>query len=97
MADDTVTHNLESMDELDFTGWNRADWEGVFARHHTDDVLVEVPGQPPTHGIREHIQAMRAFVESTGGAPVQVKSHPSASDQESGPAWSANSRAVAGW
>ncbi len=32
MADDTVTHNLENMDELDFTGWNRADWEGVFAR-----------------------------------------------------------------
>jgi len=76
MADDTVTHNLENMDELDFTGWNRADWEGVFARHHTDDVLEEVHGQPPTHGIREHIQAMRAFVESTGGAPVQVKSHP---------------------
>ena len=42
----------------------------------TDDVLVEVHGQPPTHGIREHIQAMRAFVESTGGVPVQVKSHP---------------------
>jgi len=28
MADNTVTHNLENMDELDFTGWNRADWEG---------------------------------------------------------------------
>jgi hypothetical protein len=53
-----------------------ADWEGDFTRYHTDDVLVEVYGQPPTHGIREHIQAMRAFVESTGGAPVQVKSHP---------------------
>src|SRR5690242_8805482 len=60
MADDTVTHNLENMDELDFTGWNRADWEGVFTRHHTDDVLVEVHGQPPTHGIHDHIQAMRA-------------------------------------
>jgi hypothetical protein len=35
-----------------------------------------VHGQAPTHGIREHIQAMRAFVESTGGAPIQVKSHP---------------------
>ena len=32
--------------------------------------------QPPTQGIREHIEAMRAFVESTGGAPVRVKSHP---------------------
>ena len=76
MADDTVTHNLENMDELDFTGWNRADWEGVFARHHTDDVLVVVHGQPSTHGIREHIQAMRALVESTGGTPAQVRSHP---------------------
>ena len=98
MADNTVMHNLERMAELDFTGWNRADWEGVFARHHTDDVLVEVHGQPPTHGIREHIQAaMRAFVESTGGAPVRSSLIPSGSDQESGPAWSANSRTVAGW
>ena len=75
-AAETVTHHLENMDELDFTGWNRADWEGTFARHHTDDVHVEVHGQPPTQGIREHIQAMRAFVASTGGAPVQVTSHP---------------------
>ena len=73
---DAVAHNLERMDELDFAGWNGADWEGVFTRYHTDDVLVEVHGQAPTHGIREHIQAMKAFVESTGGAPVQVKSHP---------------------
>jgi hypothetical protein len=36
-----------------------------------------VHGQAPTHGIREHIQAMKAFVESTGGArPGQVSSHP---------------------
>lgn len=48
MADNTATHNLENMDELDFTVWNRADWEGAFARHHTDDVLVEVHG-PPRH------------------------------------------------
>lgn len=46
------------MDELDLTGWNRAEWEGVFARQHTDDVLVEVHGQAPTHGIREHTEAV---------------------------------------
>lgn len=28
MADDQVTRNLRSMDELDFTGWNQADWQG---------------------------------------------------------------------
>jgi len=76
VVDKTVARNLQSMDELDFAGWNGADWEGVFTRYHTDDVIVDVHGQAPTHGIGEHIQAMKAFVESTGGAPVQVKSHP---------------------
>ena len=76
MADESVAHNLERMDELDFAGWNKSDWEGVFAGCHTDDVLVDVHGLPSTHGIRAHIQAMKAFVETTGGAPVQVKSHP---------------------
>jgi hypothetical protein len=76
MADDEVTRNLQGMDELDFNGWNRADWQGVFAHLHTDDVLVEVKGQPPTRGLQEHIAAMKAFVESTGGTPMQVASHP---------------------
>ena len=76
MADDEVTRNLQGMDELDFKGWNRADWQGVFPHLHTDDVLVEVKGQPPTHGIQEHIEAMKALVESTGGTPIQVASHP---------------------
>jgi hypothetical protein len=33
-------------------------------------------GQPPTRGVHEHIDAMKAFVETTGGAPVQITSHP---------------------
>jgi uncharacterized Rossmann fold enzyme len=76
VADETVKRNLRRMDELDFAGWNKADWEGVFTRHHNADVLVEVHGQKSTHGIREHVEAMKAFVASTGGTPVQVKSHP---------------------
>jgi hypothetical protein len=76
MAVETVSRNLQGMDELDFSGWNEADWEGVFTRYHTEDVLVDVHGQASTHGIREHIEAMKAFVESTGGAPIQVRSHP---------------------
>jgi ketosteroid isomerase-like protein len=76
MADDEVTRNLEGMDELDFTGWNRADWHGVFARYHTDEVLVDVHGQPQTHGIEEHIAAMEAMVETSGGSPAQITSHP---------------------
>ena len=39
MADDEATRNLQGIDELDFKGWNRADWQGVFAHYHTDDVL----------------------------------------------------------
>ena len=76
MADDEVTRNLQGMDELDFKGWNGADWQGVFAHHHIDDVLVDVHGQPQTHGIQEHIDAMKAFVETTGGTPGQITSHP---------------------
>ena len=76
VADETVERNLQRMDELDFAGWNEADWEGVFTRNHADDVLVDVHGQASTRGIREHIDAMKAFVERTGGAPLQVKSHP---------------------
>ena len=96
MADDEVTRNLQGMDELDFKGWNRADWQGVFAHYHTDDVLVEVNGQPPTRGLQEHIAAMKALVESTGGTPVQVASR-SGSAPESGPVWSGSSKAAAGW
>jgi ketosteroid isomerase-like protein len=76
MADDEVTRNLNSMDNLDFRAWNGADWHGLFARYHTDDVLVDVHGQPPTHGIEEHIDAMKAMVQATGGIPAQIKSHP---------------------
>ena len=76
MADNAVASNLEGMEALDFTGWNGADWNGVFAHLHTDDVLVDVHGQPQTQGIQEHIDAMKAFVDTTGGTPVQVQSHP---------------------
>ena len=97
MVDEAVARNLQRMDELDFAGWNQADWEGVFTHYHTDDVLVDVHGQDSTHGIRAHIEAMKAFVESTGGVPVQIKPIRSGSAQATGPAWSASSRTVVGW
>jgi hypothetical protein len=65
MANDDVIRNLRSMDEVDSTGWNHAGWQGLFARYHTDDVLVDVHGQPRTRRIKEHIDAMKAF----GGSP----------------------------
>ena len=76
MADDEVTRNLNSMDDLDFTAWNGADWRGLFAHYHTDDVVVDVHGQPLTHGIEEHIDAMKAMVQATAGTPAQIRSHP---------------------
>ena len=75
--DDAVDGNLQGMDDLDFVGWNNADWTGVFAHHHTDDVLVDWQGQPTTHGIEEHIEAMKSYVEHNGGGtPPQITSHP---------------------
>ncbi len=41
MPQDQVADNIQGMDDLDFTGWNEADWHGVFAHHHTEDVYVE--------------------------------------------------------
>ena len=52
MEQDQVAANLKGMDDLDFTGWNNADWHGVFAHHHTDDVHVDWKGHEPTHGDR---------------------------------------------
>jgi hypothetical protein len=74
---DQAERNLQGMDDLDFKGWNNADWNGVFAHHHTDDVHVDWKGQPPTEGIGDHIDAMKDYVEQAGGgAPPQIMSHP---------------------
>lgn len=41
------------------------------------DGTTDWKGQPQTHGIDEHIAAMKAYVEqSDGGAPPQITSHP---------------------
>jgi hypothetical protein len=73
---DQVNQNLKGMDELDFVGWNGADWNGVFKHYHTGDVHVDWKGQEPTDGIQAHIDAMKAFVDSAGGTPPRIVSHP---------------------
>jgi hypothetical protein len=40
------------------------------------EVFVDWKGQAPTHGIEEHIDAMKAYVDSAGGTPPQITSHP---------------------
>ena len=97
MQGDKVEVNLKGMDDLDFVGWNNADWNGVFAHHHTDDVVVDWKGQAPTHGIEQHIDAMKAYVESAGGTPPQITSHRLPSDLGSGPVSSASSKAKVAW
>jgi hypothetical protein len=76
MASDDVARNLQSMDDLDFNAWNNADWYGLFKRYHTEDVYVDVKGYPVTHGIEEHIDAMKEMVDAAGGTPPQILSHP---------------------
>ena len=85
------------MDDVDFVGWNNADWDGVFAHHHTKDVLVDWKGQAPTHGIEQHMDAMKAYVESAGAR--RLRSHPIRSrlDPVSGPVWLASSTAEVEW
>ena len=73
---DQVAANLERMDKLDFEAWNNADWHGLFAHLHTDDVVVDMKGMPTTRGIAEHIAAMEAFVEMVGGTVPQIVDHP---------------------
>src|SRR3974390_1009213 len=76
MADDTVTRNLQSMDELAFKAGDGPDCRGLFAPYHTDNGLAAGHGQQPTHGVEEHIGAMKALVEKAGGTPPQITSHP---------------------
>ena len=97
MADEQVERNLKGMDDLDFTGWNNADWHGVFAHHHTDDVYVDWKGQEPTRGIEQHIEAMKAYVDSAGGTPPRSSPTRSSSGPGNGPASSESSRAEAAW
>lgn len=42
---DQINAHLKAMDDLDFEGWNNADWQGVFAHQHTDDVYVDFKGR----------------------------------------------------
>ena len=97
MADEEVALNLEGMDEVDFTGWNGADWDGAFAHYHTDDVLVDVHGQPRTSGIRgTHRRHEGVGRDHRWHAhPGQVASY--RVDWESGRVWWASSKAVGGW
>jgi hypothetical protein len=60
--DDAVDRNVKAWMIWTSLGWNNADWTEYFAHPHTADVLVDWQGQPLTHGIEEHIEAMSRSV-----------------------------------
>ena len=58
------------------TNWLARPQDGDLRWNVIADVLVDVHGHPKTHGIREHIDAMKAMVDAGGGTPAQITSHP---------------------
>jgi len=97
MADDEVTRNIKGMDELDFVGWNSADWHGVFAHYHTGDVRVDVHGQAQTMGSRRTSLPCGRSSRPPVARPSRSRHTRSNSDPDSGRAWSESSKAAAGW
>jgi hypothetical protein len=99
MADEYVDGNLKGRNDLDLTGWNGADWNGAFADHHTDGVLVDWKGQKPTRGIqtahRRHEGVCR--VDRQFHATSDQRSIRSSSGWGSGHASSGSSKGAAGW
>ena len=97
MQDQKVDRNLKGMDDLDFDGWNKADWDGVFAHHHTDDVLVDWKGQEPTRGVAGTLPHVRLSSIPLGARRPSSPHTPSPSDLVIGPVLSASSRMGAAW
>ena len=48
----TEQRNAELMQTLD-DAWNTQDWD-TFEARHKPDVVVQWPGKPATHGVRDH-------------------------------------------
>lgn len=56
----SAQENLELMVTLD-DAWNAQDWD-TFENRHKTDTVVRWPGQPPTHGIKDHrAESVRLF------------------------------------
>ena len=73
--DATAQKNMELMQTLD-DAWNSRDWD-TFDRRHKPDVVVRWPGQPPTHGRRDHraesIELSKTFPDNhVGNRPYKV-------------------------
>jgi ketosteroid isomerase-like protein len=60
MHTETERRNMELMQTLD-DAWNKQDWDN-FDKRHKADTVVRWPGQPATHGVRDHrAESIRFF------------------------------------
>jgi hypothetical protein len=65
--------NLEKFDTLDFVIFSQQDWVR-FHENHSDDVVVTWPDGHQTHGLKRHIEDMKAmFVYAPD---TRIKVHP---------------------
>jgi hypothetical protein len=97
MQADRVATNLKGMDDLDFTGWNNADWHGVFAHHHTDDVYVDWKVKNRLAGSSSTSRRWRRMSSQLGVRHPGSPPTRSGSETGSGRVWSESSRVEAVW
>jgi len=66
MPTEIEKRNIELMQTLD-DAWNGQDWD-TFEKRHKVETVVRWPGQPPTHGVRDHraesIQFFKTFPDN---------------------------------
>jgi hypothetical protein len=65
----SAEENLKLMQTLD-DAWNAQDWD-TFEQRHKPDTTVSWPGQPPTHGIKDHraegVAMFKTFPDNKAG------------------------------
>lgn len=59
-----VTKRMHRFDQLDFDAFSRPDWK-LFEEIHCPDVVVSFPDGHDTHGIKKHIEDMKAMFVAT--------------------------------
>jgi ketosteroid isomerase-like protein len=70
----TPEENMQLMQTLD-DAYNARDWD-TYAQRHKPDVVVRQPGQPPTHGVKDHVaesvQLVKTFDSKAWNRPYKT-------------------------
>jgi steroid delta-isomerase-like uncharacterized protein len=69
MSSGSPEENMRLMKTVD-DAWNSRDWD-TFNKLHADDVVVRLPGQPPTNTIDAHKQGAEYFCKTFPDNHVQ--------------------------